>query len=99
MITGGGVIHDMRCDGIAGHGVHDVAARDFKTRITVVARYENGVQTLRPVGLRPRLMGLLRGGRIEVTRLRDGADMLWSYVGFAARLRRIGGPEAAPPAA
>jgi hypothetical protein len=98
VITDGGVIHDMRCDGIAGHGVHDVAARDFKTQITVVARYENGVHTLRPVGLRPRLIGLVRGGRLEVTRRRDGADMLWSYVGFTARLRRIGGPEATPPA-
>jgi hypothetical protein len=52
---------------------------------------------LRPVGLLPRLTGLLRGGRIEVTRRRDGADMIWSYVGFTARLRRIGEPNAAPP--
>ena len=98
VITGGGVIHDMRCDGLVDHGVHDVAARDFKTQITVVATYENGVHTLRPVGLRPRLIGLVRGGRLEVTRRRDGADMLWSYVGFTARLRRIGEPESAPPA-
>lgn len=98
VITGGGVIHDMRCDGIADHGVHDVAARDFKTRITVVSTYEHGVHMLRPVGLRARLMGLFGGGRIEITRRRDGADMIWSYVGFTARLRRIGGPVSSPPA-
>ena len=97
VVTGGGVIHDMRCDGTRDHGVHDVAQRDFRTPITVVATYENGVHVLRPVGVLPRLMGLLRGGRIEVTRRRDGADMIWSYVGFTARLRRIGEPDAAPP--
>ena len=98
VVTGGGVIHDMRCDGTAEHGVHDVAERDFKTAITVVATYEDGVHVLRPVGLLPRLLGLRRGGRIEVTRRRDGADMIWSYVGFTARLRRIGGPDTPPPA-
>ena len=97
VVTGGGVIHDMRCDGTRDHGVHDVAVRDFRTPITVVASYEDGVHVLRPVGLLPRLTGLLRGGRIEVTRRRDGADLIWSYVGFTARLRRIGEPNAAPP--
>ena len=97
VVTGGGVIHDMRCDGTRGHGVHDVAQRDFRTPITVVATYENGVHVLRPVGLLPRLLGYLRGGRIEVTRRRLGTEMIWSYVGFTARLRRIGEPDAAPP--
>lgn len=32
VVTGGGVIHDMRCDGTAEHGVNDVAERDFTTR-------------------------------------------------------------------
>ena len=78
VITAGGVIHDMRCDGTAEHGVHDVAEFDKQTPITVVATYEHGVHVLRPVGI-----------PIEVTRSRDGPDMIWDYVGFRARLQRI----------
>jgi hypothetical protein len=88
VVTAGGVIHDMRCDGTEEHGVHDVAEFDFATPITVVASYEAGVHTLRPVGL----------PGIEVTRRLDGDEMLWAYAGnFVARLQRIGGPESAPP--
>ena len=54
----------------------DVAEFDKETRITVVASYEDGVHVLRPVGL-----------PIEVTRARDGDDMIWTYLGFTARLR------------
>jgi hypothetical protein len=79
VITAGGVVHDMRCDGTAENGVNDVAERDFTTPITVVATYENGVHVLRPVGI-----------PIEVTRRRDGAQMVWGYVGFVARLDRVG---------
>ena len=78
VVTGGGVIHDMRCDGTAGNGVNDVAERDFKTEITVVASYEHGVHVLRPVGI-----------PVEVTRRRDGDEMIWTYPGFTARLRRV----------
>ena len=39
---------------------------------------EDGVHSLRPVGL-----------PIEVTRRREGSDMVWDYVGFRARLRRL----------
>ncbi len=78
VITGGGVVHDMRCDGTEEHGVHDVAEFDKETPITVVATYEAGVHVLRPVGL-----------PIEVTRRRDGADMLWDYLGFRARMQRV----------
>jgi len=78
VITGGGVIHDMRCDGTTEHGVHDVAEFDKKTPIAVVATYEHGVHVLRPVGI-----------PIEVTRWRDGPDMMWDYVSFRARLRRV----------
>jgi hypothetical protein len=78
VVTAGGMIHDMRCDGVEAHGVHDVAEFDKKTPITVVASYENGVHVLRPVGL-----------PIEVTRRRDGDEMIWEYVGFTARLQRI----------
>ena len=82
VVTGGGVVHDMRCDGTIEHGVHDVAEFDKQTEITVVATYEQGVHVLRPVGL-----------PIEVTRRRDGDDMIWDYVGFTARLQRLDPPE------
>lgn len=87
VVTAGGVIHDMRCDGTEQNGVHDVAA-DLETPIVVVATYENGVHTLRPVGV-----------PIVVTRHRDGDDMIWNYLTFTARLRRIGPPDTPPPAA
>jgi hypothetical protein len=86
VVTGGGVVHDMRCDGTEANGVHDVAQLDFATPITVVATYEDGVHVLRPVGI-----------PIEVTRRRDGRAMIWKYVGFTARLERIGGPDSPPP--
>jgi hypothetical protein len=87
VVTAGGVIHDMRCDSTEEHGVHDVTQLDFTTPIVVVATYENGVHVLRPVGI-----------PVEVTRRLDGADMLWNYVGFTARLERIGDTNAQPPA-
>jgi hypothetical protein len=80
VITGGGVIHDMRCDGTEENGVNDVAEFDFKTPITVVATYEAGVHTLRPVGL-----------PITVTRHLEGDVMVWSYLTFTARLERARG--------
>jgi hypothetical protein len=80
VVTSAGVIHDMRCDGSEAHGVHDVAAIDFTTPITVVATYEDGVHTLRPVGF----------AGIEITRRRDGDELVWAYgPAFTARLRRI----------
>jgi hypothetical protein len=79
VVTGGGIVHDMRCDGTEEHGVHDVAEFDKRTPIAVVASYEDGVHVLRPVGF-----------AIEVTRRRDGPDMIWDYLGFTARIRRVG---------
>ncbi len=75
IVTAGGVIHDMRCDGTIDHGVHDVAEFDKTTEIHVVATYEDGVHVLRPQGL-----------DIEVRRHRQGAHLIWDYVGFTARL-------------
>ena len=43
VVTAGGIIHDMRCDGSIEHGVHDVAEFDKETPIQVVATYEDGV--------------------------------------------------------
>lgn len=80
VISAGGVIHDMRCDGTEENGVHDVAEFDFKTPITVVASYEDGVHKLRPVGI-----------PVEVTRRLDGEHLVWNYVGFTARLERVPG--------
>jgi hypothetical protein len=81
VVTAGGVIHDMRCDGTLEHGVHDVMQSDFATAIEVVATYEDGVHVLRPNGL-----------PFEITRRRDGAQMVWDYVGFTARCDRVGDP-------
>jgi hypothetical protein len=77
VVTAGGVIHDMRCDGTEANGVNDVAEFDHATPITVVATYEDGVHTLRPVGF-----------PIEVTRALDGSQLVWTYLGFTARLER-----------
>ena len=85
VVTGGGVVHDMRCDGTFEHGVHDVAEFDKTTPIDVVATYEKGVHVLRPDGI-----------PVEVRRWRDGPDMMWHYVVFTARLRRLGPPDVAP---
>ena len=79
VITAGGVVHDMRCDGTEENGVNDVAEFDFITPITVVATYEDGVHRLRPVGI-----------PVEVTRRLDGDQLVWSYVTFTARLERVG---------
>jgi hypothetical protein len=97
VITGGGVIHDMWCDGTNDHGVNDVAARDYKTKLRVRATYESGVHVLRPVGLVVRFIMLVRGYSPVITRRRDGADIIWTYTNFTARLKRIGEPDAAPP--
>ena len=86
VVTASGIIHDMRCDGTVERGVHDVAEFDKTTEITVVATFEDGVHVLRPVGM-----------PIEVKRWRDGDDMLWQYVGYTARLRRLGPPDTPPP--
>lgn len=85
VVTAGGIIHDMRCDGTELNGVHDVAEFDHATPITVIATYEDGVHVLRPVGL-----------PVEVRRRRDGDRMIWDYVGFTATCERVGGPDDAP---
>jgi hypothetical protein len=84
-ITAGGIIHDMRCDGSEERGVNDVAEFDKQTPITVVATFEDGVHTLRPVGM-----------PIEVKRWLDGDALMWQYLGFTCRLERLGPPEMTP---
>lgn len=87
VVTSGGIVHDMRADGTEAGGVHDVAARDLATPIVVVATFEDGTLVLRPVG----------ADGVEVRRHLDGDQLVWDYVGFTARLRRVGPPDAAPP--
>lgn len=88
VITGNGVIHDMRADGTEENGVHDVLERDYVTPIVVVASYEDGVHVLRPVAL----------PGVEVRRRRDGAHVVFDYLGgLTMRLERTGPPESAPP--
>jgi hypothetical protein len=79
-ITAGGVIHDMRADGTAEHGVNDVAAANGQA-ISVVCTFEQGVHVLRPVGM----------PGIEITRRLDGDQLVWTYGPmFTARLERVG---------
>lgn len=79
VVTSGGIIHDMRCDGTFERGVHDVSGLNWQP-IDVIATFEDGVHVLRPVG----------APGVEVTRARDGAAMIWHYLGgIVVRLRRI----------
>jgi hypothetical protein len=78
-VTSSGIIHDMRADGTAEHGVNDVAAANGQP-ISVVCTFENGVHTLRPVGM----------PGVEVTRRLDGDQLVWDYGPmFTARLERM----------
>jgi len=78
-ITAAGIIHDMRADGTAEHGVHDVAAVGGQ-EITVVCTFEDVVHTLRPVGVPD----------FVVTRRLDGEHLVWDYGPiFSARLERV----------
>jgi hypothetical protein len=78
-ITAGGVIHDMRADGTAEHGVNDVAAAGGQP-ISVACTFEDGVHTLRPVGMPD----------VVVTRHLDGDQLVWRYGPmFVARLERL----------
>jgi hypothetical protein len=86
VVTAAGIIHDMRCDGSLEGGVHDVAEFDKTTEIHVVATYEDAVHVLRPTGM-----------PIEIKRWRDGDHMMWQYLGYTARLERLGPPGTLPP--
>lgn len=81
---GGGTIMDARADGTEKNGDHDVSVIDYKTPITVIATYENGVFVLRPVG---------RAG-VEVRRwLGPDGRMHWTRPDYGhVLLERIGGP-------
>jgi hypothetical protein len=79
-ITTSGVIHDMRADGTAEHGVNDVAAVGGD-RLSVVCTFEDRVHTLRPLGV----------PGFEVTRRLEDDALVWEYGPlFTARLKRTG---------
>lgn len=79
VITGGGVVHDFRADGVPEHGVHDVMAADHATPIAVTATFEDGVLVLRPQDMPD----------VVVRRRRDGDALVFSYAGlFEARMVR-----------
>ena len=80
VVTGGGVIHDMRCDGTYENGVNDIAERTFQgQKISVAASFENGVHVLRPKGM-----------PFTVERERDGEFLIWRYGPIASmKLKRV----------
>ena len=80
VVTGGGIVHDMRADGSYDHGVDDVMAADFTTPIRVAATFEDGALILRPMGL----------PGVEVRRWCHEGGLLWQYGDlFTARLERM----------
>jgi hypothetical protein len=80
VVTGGGVVHDMRVDGTPERGVNDVAAADFTTPISVAATFEDGHLVLRPAGM----------PGVEVRRWLEGDQLVWRYhTAFTARLERV----------
>jgi hypothetical protein len=78
VITGGGVVHDMRADGVLDHGVDDVSAIDCSP-IRVAAEFVDGSLQLRPSG----------SSLVAVTRKLEGEDLLWDFLFVPNRMLRI----------
>lgn len=80
VVTGGGVVHDMRCDGTFEHGVNDIGEPSTGGRpISVAASFENGVHILRPKGM-----------NITVEREIVDGDLIWRYgPSLVLRLERV----------
>ena len=87
VIAGGGVIHDMRCDGTFENGVHDVYQADYRTPLNVICTWESGVHVLQPTDL----------PGVRVTRSMDGDRLKFVYVSFTSWLERTGPPESPTP--
>ena len=80
VITGEGVVHDMRADGNPDHGVNDVMAADHTTPISVAASFEDGALVLHPQGMPD----------VVVRRWREGDELVFEYSTlFTARMARI----------
>lgn len=81
VVCGGGVTHDMRCDGTYENGVNDIGEPSSNARkISVSATFEDGVHVLRPKGM-----------SLTVEREMDGDHLIWRYGPvLELRLERIG---------
>ncbi len=79
VITSGGIIHDMVCDGTLEHGVNDVSGFSGAS-LNVAATWEGGKHVLRP-----------NNDMIAVTRELDGDVLIWSIVPLkrVTRMRRV----------
>lgn len=79
IITSGGVIHDMECDGTLENGVDDVSAFTYQP-IRVSASWEDGKLVLRP-----------NNAFVAVTRHLEGDVLVWNLLPFnrVTRMRRI----------
>ena len=79
VITGGGVVHDMVCDGTLENGVNDVSGFTGAP-IRVAATWKNGKHVLRP-----------NKEGIAVTREMDGDELIWTIVPLkrVTRMRRV----------
>lgn len=82
VITAGGVIHDMRANGILDNGVNDVLESDLTTKIRVAAVFNNGRLDLHPGGVDPARPPL-------VTREVVDGDLVWNYAVFKVWLRKV----------
>lgn len=80
VITAGGVIHDMECDGTLENGVNDVSAVSYQP-ISVAASWEDGKLVLRP-----------NNAFVAVTRHLEGDVLVWNLLPFGrvTRMRRVG---------
>ncbi|MEM9513372.1 MAG: hypothetical protein AAGA42_00830 [Actinomycetota bacterium] len=87
VITTGGLVHDMVCDGTLDNGVDDIAGIGGR-HIRVAATFEHGVHKLRPFDK----------GVVAVTRRLDGQEMAWRYGPWRNRLRRLTEPPYDHPA-
>lgn len=77
VITGGGVIHDMRADNTAANGVNDVSVMNCKP-IRVSAEFVNGSLDLKVLGF-----------FIAAQRRLDGDELIFTYLGNPNRLVRV----------
>jgi hypothetical protein len=77
VITGGGVIHDMRADGTVANGVNDISVI-MCAPIRVAASFTNGKLELRP-----------NGGAVAVTRWIEDDELVLVYLGKTFRMKQI----------
>ncbi len=79
VITSGGVVHDMICDGTLENGVNDVSGFSGAP-INVAAKWEDGKHVLRP-----------NNEMIAVTREMADEELVWTIVPLkrVTRMRRI----------